>query len=155
MGGLSSVFAALLGLILCHVACPVVVAANTLPERHPGLPRVDGAHYAPVWSVDWLRGSCNSGGSVFGVREVAQRREKSPLVVGVGERRRGMVRRRRVQRAVVGESGRGRGRAMLQMRVRQPVVLVCLWGRANQRVLLAGERIHLTMGLKWRWRGGE
>jgi hypothetical protein len=25
-------------------------------------------------------------------------------------------------------------------------------GRANQRVLLAGERIHLTMGLKWRWR---
>jgi hypothetical protein len=121
MGGLSSVFAALLGLILCHVACPVVVAAITLPERHPGLPRVEGAHYAPVWSGDWLRGSCKSGGSGIGVC----RREQSPVVVELEGRRWGVVRRRRVQRAVVGESGRGRGRAM-QMRVRQPVVLVCL-----------------------------
>lgn len=48
MGGLATVVAALLGLILCHVACPVVVAASTLPERHPGLPQVNGAHFAPV-----------------------------------------------------------------------------------------------------------
>ncbi len=33
-----TIVAALLGLILCHVACPEVVAASTLPERHPGPP---------------------------------------------------------------------------------------------------------------------
>lgn len=48
MGGLATVVATLLGLVLCHVACPVLVVASTLAERHPGLPRVDGAHVAPV-----------------------------------------------------------------------------------------------------------
>lgn len=45
---LAAVVAALLGLILRHVACPEWVAASSLPRRHPGLPRVDGAHCSRV-----------------------------------------------------------------------------------------------------------
>lgn len=77
MGGLATVVATLLGLVLCHVACPVLVVASTLPERHPGLPRVDGAHVAPVWSEGWPRGSCEGGGD-----GAEQRRQQSRLVVG-------------------------------------------------------------------------
>lgn len=61
---LAAVVAALLGLILRHVACPVLVAASSLPRRHPGLPRVDGAHFAAVWSESPPRGSCRGAGGV-------------------------------------------------------------------------------------------
>lgn len=66
---LAAVVAALLGLILRHVACPVLVAASSLPRRHPGLPRVDGAHFAAVWSESPPRGSCRGdGGGSSGAR---------------------------------------------------------------------------------------
>jgi hypothetical protein len=55
MVGLAAVVAALLGLILCHVARAVLMSASSLPERHPCLP--SGAHVRTVG-----RGSFGGGG---------------------------------------------------------------------------------------------
>ena len=139
MGGLATVVAALLGLILCHVACPVLVVASTLQERHPGLLLVVGAHFAPVWSKGWPRGSCKGGGGDGG----GQRREESPLVV---DRNCGVE----SVEATAGGAGRWarRGRTV-QMRVRQTVVLVCL-AQQSQSACPAGEQTHLSAGVKWR-----
>jgi hypothetical protein len=140
MGGLSTVVVALLSLILCHVACPVVVAASTLPERHPGLPRFD----VPT-SYRWCRGSGCEGpakaseavvGGMAGAG--SSRLEWSGWQSGFDG-----VEARVVERA--GGSRLGRERTV-QMRARQQQSCLCvLHGGCTAEPIS-----HLTAGVKWR-----